>query len=221
MNDVECIILAGGSGTRLGMGPKAFIKLGGMTLLERAVQPMLVVSSKVIVALPKTQIPEGDALMNDDRVTLIAGGERRSDTFRLLVKESRAEWLILHDVVHPCVTAELTQTVLDAAYASGAAAATYVVTEFLYNPDGAMVARPEQSLIVQKPIAFRSSVLKTGIEKADALGLTHDIGILEFFSLAGVTPTFVKGHPWNQKITYPEDLELAEPFVPKMNSWYS
>src|SRR5688572_28063147 len=36
-DDVEAVVQAAGDGERLGRGPKAFLTLGGQTLLERAV----------------------------------------------------------------------------------------------------------------------------------------------------------------------------------------
>ena len=49
---IEALIKAGGMGDRLGIGPKAFVRLGGQTLLERAVRTMLAVATKVLVAVP-------------------------------------------------------------------------------------------------------------------------------------------------------------------------
>lgn len=212
----EGLILAGGSGMRLGMGPKAFVMLGGLTLLERAVQTMLEIFTRVIVALPKEHLAEGNRLINDSRVSLIAGGKRRIETLRLLVQQSSAEWLVLHDVVHPFVSAELVRAVLGAASVRGAAAAAHCVNEFLYDTSGTLIAQPGHTLMVQKPIAFRSSAVKTGFYKADILGLAHDASVLEILSLAGVAASFIDGHPWNQKITNSLDFELAETLLQKI-----
>lgn len=214
----ECLILAGGSGTRLGMGPKAFVMLGGLTLLERAVQTMLQICAKVIVALPMEHLAKGRCLINDPRVSMIAGGTRRIETLRLLVEKSNAEWLMLHDVVHPFVSVEIARAVLDNACVGGAAAAALAVNEFLYDTRGRLVAQPGQTLMVQKPIAFRSSAIKAGFEKADILALAHDASVLEILSLAGVVASFIDGHMWNQKITNSLDLELAKTLLDQFTS---
>lgn len=46
------VLLAGGHGRRLGLGPKAFVTLGGLTLLERARRTVLEVCDDVVVCAP-------------------------------------------------------------------------------------------------------------------------------------------------------------------------
>ncbi len=212
---VECIVLAGGSGVRLGKGPKAFVQLGKRTLVEIAVSTMLQISSKVTVALPAERLDDAEELISDQRVSLIPGGKRRIDTLRLLVQNSKSDWLVLHDVVHPFVTAQIVKQVLEAAYISGGAAAALPLHEFLYNSRGEQVAQPGQALIVQKPIAFRRSAIEEGFTKADVLGLSHDVSVLDILALAGIVPSFVDGFPWNQKITDASDLQFAEALFTK------
>jgi 2-C-methyl-D-erythritol 4-phosphate cytidylyltransferase len=198
------------------LGPKAFVKLGSATLLEIALHTMLQISSKVIVALPVERLDEAKKGLSDPRILWIGGGPRRIDTLRLLVEHSQADWLVLHDVVHPFVTAELANEVLKAAYPSGAAAAALPLHEFLYDARGEQVARPGQAFSVQKPIAFRRSAIAEGFAKADRLGVSHDASALEILALAGVLPTFVEGFPWNQKITYEVDIEFSGALLSKL-----
>ena len=207
---VQSIVLAGGSGVRLGMGPKAFVKLGDRTLLEIAIQTRLQVTSKVTIALPSDHIEASTKLVSDARVSFVIGGKRRIDTLRILVEQSEADWLLLHDVVHPFATVQIAKQVLETAFTSGAAAATLPLQEFLYNSLGQPIAKPGHGFIIQKPIAFRRSDMKEGFSKAEALAQSHDAGALEILALAGIVPSFVSGSPWNQKITHTGDLQIAE-----------
>lgn len=213
-DSVECIILAGGAGVRLGKGPKAFVRIGERTLLEIAILTMLNISTKVVAALPaETLVQAKEMLSSDVPVHLIAGGDRRIDTLRLLVENSTSEWLVLHDVVHPLVSSNLTAEVLELAMMNGAAAAALPLHEFLYNSAGKKVAQPGEAFIIQKPIAFRKSDAMRGFQKIDALNISDDLGVLEVLSLAGVSTSFVAGSPLNQKVTNPSDLQMASNFL--------
>ena len=54
-SSVKAVILAGGLGKRLGLGPKAMVCLGGKTLLERAVETLATAGISSMVAV----LPEG------------------------------------------------------------------------------------------------------------------------------------------------------------------
>lgn len=209
-NTIECIILAGGLGVRIGKGPKAFIKIGEQTLLEIAVSSMPDVVSKIIVAVPFESLNIAkEILSNDQRVSVITGGDRRIDTLRILIENSTSNWLILHDVVHPLTSHKIIQDVVDAAFNSGAAAAALPIHEFVYNSTGEKVSQPGASFIVQKPIVFQRNDALAGFKRIDEQGESRDLSILEVLSLAGLKTSFVQGSQLNQKITNQSDLDFA------------
>jgi 2-C-methyl-D-erythritol 4-phosphate cytidylyltransferase len=207
--DVEAIIPAAGQGTRLGLGPKAFISLEGQTLLERVVATMSAVAAHVIVAVAEGDVERANSLVGGPRVSVIAGGQRRSETLRKLVARSTAPWLLLHDIVHPFVSVELACRVLAAARHAECAAAAVPNFEFTYGIDGAIRAAPGEVMIVQKPIAFRQSAISTGYRILGNAESAGDLGALEILARAGVTATFVPGYSSNLKITTAADLTLA------------
>jgi 2-C-methyl-D-erythritol 4-phosphate cytidylyltransferase len=208
---VECIILGAGYGTRLGRGPKAFVRLGKTTLLEMAVQSALQIKpSRVIVALPEYRIECAKKLILDPRVSFVEGGRRRIDTLRTLVEKSTAQWIVLHDVVHPFVSLKLFSDVLDAARVAGGAAAVDQIYDFIYGDEGEQLAKPGKAHIIQKPIAFCRDKIQKGFKLYDSLGISDDPSILEIFDLAGIIPAFIQGLPWNRKITHLSDLKFAE-----------
>lgn len=207
--DVEAIIQAAGQGERLGLGPKAFVVLSGKTLLERAVATMLDVARGVCVAVPSVDVARASALVGGPRVTVIAGGDSRAETFRGLIAASRAPWLVLHDVVHPFVDAAITRQIVSTARQDGAAAAALPNSEFAYGCDGRLLGRPGEVMAVQKPIAFRRSAAEQGLRLAAGAGSPRDPGALEVLALAGVRVRFVVGSPTNIKITTADDLSLA------------
>ena len=215
-SDVEAIIAGAGMGTRLGRGPKAFLTLGGSTLLARAVAAARGACSRVIVAVPDADIARARELVGASDVAIIAGAQRRIDTLRALVEASRAPWLLVHDPVHPFVTAQLARDVVAAAKRHGVAAAALKVVDFLYDEEGALRGAPGELLTVQKPIAFRREAVVRGFAVYDRE--THgpndrDPGALEIVERGGERPMFVPGHPANWKITTEADYELAQRVV--------
>src|SRR5690348_6167182 len=78
---VAAIVVAAGSGTRLGAGvPKAFVPIGGRTLLEHAVEriaahPRVAV---VVVAVPADQVAPATELVGS--ATVVAGGATRQQS---------------------------------------------------------------------------------------------------------------------------------------------
>ena len=105
--NVQALIQAAGVGTRLGLGPKAFVMLDGRTLLEHAVALFEGLVDGILVAVPATGVERARALVGRDDITIVAGGASRSDTTRRLVGAATAPWLLLHDVVHPFATRDL------------------------------------------------------------------------------------------------------------------
>jgi len=208
--DVQGLVQAAGSGNRLGLGPKAFVQLGGRTLLEHSVALLEPHVASVIVAVPPGDIARANALVASPRIRVIAGGESRSQTTRLLIAQSEGAWLVLHDAVHPFPGAELITSLLSEARRSGAAAPGLINSEFLYRRDGVLLHAPGQVLTGQKPVVFSRAAALAGYDALADNGLDEDPSFLDILELGGVRTTFLPGSPTNIKITTPDDLRLAE-----------
>lgn len=208
--DVEAIITAAGRGQRMKLGPKAFLRLGECTLLERAVAAMQPFAARTIVAVPPDAVAAAERLVGSASVRVVAGGARRTDTVRTLANAATAPWLLLHDVVHPFVSRALVQQVLDEARRSGAAAAALRNVDFLYAHDGAPVAAPNTCVAIQKPVVFTRDCALRGFRTADDTGVTGDVSIVEIIALARQRMSFVAGPVVNFKLTTPDDFQLAQ-----------
>lgn len=205
---MEALIQAAGQGARLGLGAKAFVMLGGATLLERAVETCLAVADRVIVAVAEQDLGRAAALLPRERVDLIAGGTSRSDTTRRLVSSTRADLLLLHDVVHPLAGRALIERVCEAARIHGAAAPALPNADFIYSPEGEVLHAPGDVFVGQKPVAFSRAAAGEGYSRSSAIGST-DPSFLDVLKLGGARTVFVAGEATNIKITYPYDLQLA------------
>lgn len=207
--DVDALIQGAGQGTRLGLGPKAFVSLGEQTLLERVVATMSAVAGRVIVAVPANDVGRANDLVGGPRVSVIAGGEQRVETFRKIEAQSTAPWLILHEVTHPLATVDLAARVLAAARRVGCAVAAVPNDVSIYGSDGVLRATPGKAMMLQKPIAFRKDAIGAGLRAISDVALAENLGVLEILKRGGVTVEFVLGSSANFKITTAADLALA------------
>ncbi|SFZ85955.1 2-C-methyl-D-erythritol 4-phosphate cytidylyltransferase [Devosia enhydra] len=210
-HDVEGLIQAAGSGTRLGLGPKAFVTLGGITLLERAVRFFESRVDRIIVAIPAAEHERAQKLIAGAHVEIVEGAASRSETTRRLIAAARAPWLVLHDVVHPFAEIGLIDTLLAAARQTGASAPGLRNSEFLYAADtGRLLHAPGAVLIGQKPVAFSRDAVLRGYAALPPEGLATDPSLMDVLDRGGAKTTFVPGSADNIKVTTPADLRLAE-----------
>ncbi|MCB1498284.1 MAG: 2-C-methyl-D-erythritol 4-phosphate cytidylyltransferase [Bauldia sp.] len=207
---VEALIQAAGRGSRLGLGPKAFVTLGGMTLLERAVGLVSAFAASVLVAVADDDIGRANDLVGSRKVRVMPGGATRSETTRRLIDAASEPWLLLHDVVHPFVAPDLVTRLLSAGRETGAAAPGLPNTEFVYSRDGTILHRPGDVLVGQKPVVVSLAAVRAGYAAASGDDAESDPSLIEVLARAGVRTAFVPGSADNIKITSLADLRLAE-----------
>lgn len=223
------VLLAGGSGHRMGgPEPKQFIEIAGCSILEhsiRAFNQHAGIDEIVIVA-------HRDYL---DRIRTIAapytkvkhvvpGGKERYDSSLAAIAcyEGRSNVnLLIHDAVRPLVSQRIIGDCLKALKTYKAVDVAIPCTDTIVevNAEGAVCRITPRSMLrnVQTPQGFR---LET-IAQAYALGLkdpdfvtSDDCGVV-FRYLPDEPIYVVAGETTNIKITYPEDLILAEKILSK------
>ena len=218
VNDVNVILVAGGSGRRFGGGvAKQFLPLGG--------RPMLAVTASRFVGLPGLArlivVAAPDAF---DRCTAMlasldlplrmapAGRERQhSVASGLSAVDDDCAVVAVHDAARPLVRPEHVAACIDAARATGAAIlATPVPDTVKRVRDGCIVGTVDRAdlWLAQTPQAFRVDVLR----RAHA-ALAYDVAATDDAALVerlGLPVAIVAGDPSNRKITTPEDLVWAE-----------
>ena len=114
------VILAGGSGTRMGGGvPKQFLELGGIPVLQRTVEAFLAAepSANVITVLPAGHVNEWKELCLRHAVsfpqTIVKGGITRfHSVLAALEKVPDGAIVSIHDGVRPLVSPELVRQML-------------------------------------------------------------------------------------------------------------
>ncbi|WP_425146815.1 2-C-methyl-D-erythritol 4-phosphate cytidylyltransferase [Deinococcus sp.] len=200
------LIPAAGSGTRLGLGPKAFVQVAGRSLLARSVDALAPHVDEVLVALPA-----GMSLPDGLNVRAIPGGETRQGSVRLLLEATSADVVLIHDAARPFLSAEVIRAMLEAVQVHGAATAALPLADTLLRADGDFWGeRVERSGLwaVQTPQAARRDWLLSAHRRAQAEGhaATDDAGLLHW---AGHSVWLVPGEAALFKVTTPGDLRLA------------
>ncbi len=204
---VSVLLPAAGSGERIRQGPKAFIDVGGRTLLQWALEGFAW-ADEIIVALPPGVRTEGDSL----KVKTVVGGQTRQQSVFNLVQAATGEIVLVHDVARPFVVPEAVERLMDKVIQSGAATLAVGVPDTLVQEEaqqyGAVSPR-ERHRLVQTPQGFRRELLWKAHLSAQAGGLefSDDAQLVRWL---GHPVALVEGDRRMFKITYPEDLVVAE-----------
>jgi 2-C-methyl-D-erythritol 4-phosphate cytidylyltransferase len=221
------VVLAGGSGTRTGAAiNKAYLPLAGRRLVAWSIATLRSVPDigvLLLVIRPEDAALAQDVLANELAgldVEVVPGGVNRQGSelaaLRHLagrIEAGEIDVVLIHDAARPLASASLVTAVVRAARAHGGAIPGLPSEELVsVTADGELSADlPAGSLVaVQTPQGFRSSVVLEAYERAAREGFvgTDTASCVERFSPVEVH--WVMGEPSNFKITYPEDIGIAE-----------
>jgi 2-C-methyl-D-erythritol 4-phosphate cytidylyltransferase len=207
------IILAAGRSERFGED-KIFAELQGLPVLLHSVRAFLVaevVEEIVVVARPGTEFRVAMLLQDlDFPIRVVTGGQRRRDSSLAGVEAACGEFVLIHDAARPLVSPELIKRVLASAEAHGAAVPVLPMVDTLrYVENGFLKPEvlPRAGLVaMQTPQGFRRDLLLPALEECDE-DLPDDAAAL---LSRGIPVAVVPGDRRNLKLTYPEDLALAQ-----------
>lgn len=212
---VAAIIPAAGSGLRLGAEiPKAFLALGGLSLLTRSALAMSTVADVLIVAAPADALDEASAQLAqvDAEIHIVAGGEHRQESVAnaLRIVPADVSIVLVHDAARPLVPNEVTQNVV-AAIRGGAKAAIPVLplvdTIKRVNNNGIAIETVERNQLrrVQTPQGFDRATLDLAYQNPEVVA-TDDAGLMDALGIPVVT---VAGDERSLKITTMSDVQHA------------
>jgi 2-C-methyl-D-erythritol 4-phosphate cytidylyltransferase len=234
---VVAVVLGGGTGQRIGAAqPKQLLRLGGRTLVEHCVAafeqaPGVDEILVVMAAAWVEQVQEMLAESGFSKVTgVIAGGVARSDSTRAALAaigegagragETRGgdlvDWgVLLHDAARPLVDQRIIADCVAALAAHDAAGVAVPASDtMVITNNGVMHTMPARETLwrCQTPQCFRLPVIVRAHELAAAdpdFVPTDDCGVVLRY-LPGVDVHIVPGSERNLKVTYPQDLAVAE-----------
>jgi len=210
---VAALIPAAGSGTRLGMGFKALVDVGGKTLLERAILNLAPHVNEIVVAIAPEMQSEVERLLERLALPLrfILGGETRQLSVKNLLEAADAEFVLIHDAARPFLEARVIVEMLKAVKTHSAATVALKSADTLISSSGEVwgdLLDRSRTYAIQTPQGGRRDWLIKAHEQALEGGwtATDDGGLL---ALAGHTVHLVRGDSRLFKVTTPEDLQMA------------
>lgn len=215
LEGVGVVVPAAGRGVRVGEeGPKAYIPLLGRPLIWHALCPFvsLKIPEIVVVIPPGTERTfEAAVGLSWPPVRIVSGRATRSESVRagLEMLGPERELVLVHDGARPCVTEGLIRRVIRLLEGTEAAIPVLPLRETVKIVDGEeVVETPDRTRLrsVQTPQGFRAAVLRRAYE-ATSQSAPDDAALVEAL---GVSVRTCPGDPLNLKVTYPEDLLLAE-----------
>lgn len=224
---VAAVVLAGGSGTRLGADRnKVYLDLAGRPMLawSLATLDQHPAVSSVVVAVRQGD-EESFAELNPGQFattihTVVGGASRAASEMAALdllaptVDTGAIEVVLIHDGARPFLDTSLIDRLIVAARTHGGAIPGLVPEQRLFRleSDGTTAsALSEQSLRrVQTPQAFRAAPLLQAYQQAtiDAFDGVDTAEVVARYT--SVDAVVVEGDPDNLKVTTPADLERAQ-----------
>jgi 2-C-methyl-D-erythritol 4-phosphate cytidylyltransferase len=236
MPTAAAVVLAGGSGTRLGAeGNKVYLPLAGRPLLAWSLAAFAQAPSigrLVLVTRPADrayaeQAAREAGVAAGRPVDVVDGGAARHDSewaaLRLLAPAIRAgelDVVAIHDGARPVVSQPLIAAAVAAAREHGAAVPGVPLTDAAHADRTRAGARETEAragltrvggtlVRVQTPQAFRADLLLAAYAAADADGFTGTDTAACVERYAGIPVHCFPGDPRNVKVTYRRDLALA------------
>lgn len=217
--DLAIIVVAAGSGTRLGgAAPKAFVGLDDQTILRHALDGVFAGPlAQVIVVAPEALV--GDALTDalaaagdrHDLVSVVAGGETRQQSVAagLHAVWADVERVLVHDAARALTPTAVFERVVAALEAGHDAVLPVLpVVDTIKRVDaGSVVEAIDRSTLAaaQTPQGFLRRVIDAAYAEASA-DHTDDAALVQ---AGGVRVWTVAGDERAFKITTPADLERA------------
>jgi len=226
------IILAAGSGKRFNSPvPKQFLQVAGRSLLEiclerfrdhPGVDGIILVSPADRLGMAEKTVADGPF---PKVIRVLAGGRTRQESSAIgcAALPERVENVLIHDAARALVPVGIFTRVLEALAHSRAVMPVLPVNDTTVRVDeaGVVAAILDRAKLrrVQTPQGFKSETILRAHELARAEGFSgagDDCSLVLRYGLAPVVS--VEGAAGNIKITYPQDLAIAEAILKKVIS---
>lgn len=209
------IIVAGGSGARMNSDiPKQFLTVHGKPILmytlekfaQEDVQLLLVLNVDFHEYWKKLCITHSFNIPH----TLVKGGRTRYQSVKNSLDFIKEKSLIaVHDAVRPCINSALIYKAFEEAAEFGNAVLAISPKDSIrkVENDKSYSVPRENYVLIQTPQVFQSEILKKAYKESYRNEFTDDASVVEFM---GEKIHLMQGDTANIKITYPEDLKIAE-----------
>ena len=202
--------------------PKQYLEVAGRPLLHHTLA--LLAAHPALAGVFVVLAPGDDRFRASDWAglprpveALYCGGETRAaSVYNGLVAARDAiggdDWVLVHDAARPCVSPEAIDRLIAAVGEDDAGGLLALpVADTLKRADAhervATTERRDGLWQAQTPQMFRYGFLVEALRRSGPASVTDEAGAIEAI---GLKPRLVMGEPRNLKVTFPEDLALAE-----------
>jgi 2-C-methyl-D-erythritol 4-phosphate cytidylyltransferase len=219
MTEFHALVPAAGFGVRMGnLLPKQYLPLAGLPMIAHALNTLCTcpeISTVFVVLAPDDNLFHSYdwSRFGDKLQPLFCGGEMRADTVLngLLASELELDdWVLVHDAARPCLTqAHLTKLIAELRDDAVGGILAVPVADTLKRADAhdriLRTENREQLWQAQTPQMFRAGLLAQALQQPN--NFTDEASAIEAM---GLQPKLVLSEPTNFKVTYPQDMLLAE-----------
>ncbi len=219
------LIPAAGTGARMGAAtPKQYLQLAGRTMLHHSIRCVAVppVETVFVVLAPDDKsFAQHDWSEFDGHLEpLFCGGATRRDSvlngvIAAMDAVDADDWMLVHDAARPCLPrADLDRLIAEVSgdEIGGLLALPVAETVKRVKKDEAGVQRVAGTedrshlWLAQTPQMFRAGLLAQALRAARAT-VTDEASAVE---MLGLQPRLVAGSRRNLKVTFPEDIAIAQ-----------
>ena len=196
--------------------PKQFMLLNGKPILMHTIESFYYSDFKpeIILVLNVDFITYWEQLCEKYNFliphTLIKGGLQRFHSVKNGIKAIKEDSVIaIHDAVRPLASNELICRSFKEAEESGNAIVAIKSKDSVRQQKGntSLSLNRDEIYLIQTPQTFQFELLNTAYKQEYSNEFTDDASVVE---RTGITLNLIEGESKNLKITFPEDLSLAE-----------
>lgn len=217
------LIVAGGTGNRMKSAvPKQFLLINGKPLLLYTFDAFLKFDGNCnfVLVLPQDEIGYWEQLIKSYSFTLphkiAIGGATRFESVRNGLNQIPDDGIVfIHDGVRPMVSQQTIRNCYHGTLEKGNALPVIAPSESIREVEGDISRAVDRSryFLVQTPQTFYIPHIKRAYQQPFIEKFTDDASV---FESNGMKINMVEGNRENIKITYSEDLKIAESLIGKI-----
>jgi 2-C-methyl-D-erythritol 4-phosphate cytidylyltransferase len=225
------LIPAAGTGSRMNNElPKQYLLLAGKPMIYHALHTLChsshIFRVFVILASDDHEWNRYDWSSFADKLAVkYCGGATRADSVLNGLKAmqqtdgsiDKDDWILVHDAARPCLTIFQLDQLIDALALDEVGGLLAIpVADTLKRADSnqRVIGTESRNGLwqAQTPQMFRLGLLMDALSKVNSAAITDDASAIEAL---GLRPRLVQSDAYNFKVTYPQDLALAELILQK------
>jgi len=220
IGDQHVIIVAGGSGKRMGAEvPKQFLEVAGRTLLDHTLAAFHHYNPNIncVLVLPADHVEQWETIVAKNGCALqyqiAVGGEQRFHSVRNGLALLPSTGIVaIHDGVRPTVSQTTIANAFEQAKIHGAAVPVLPIVPSLRQVQNTSSKAVDRTnfVEVQTPQCFQLEVLHKAYQQQYSPLFTDDASAVE---ASGHAIVLSKGNRENIKVTSPSDLPIVELFL--------